>query len=143
MDLLKNMLFMQVNENQFASLNVKWKSMIDTLEKNGEKPLRFLRYYLTATYDISDVKQDFQGIINEDDIYNWLLKSNDKCHYKDAPISSYLKTANEIEHIMPVTCTDISTYKMDTHEEYELYKSKLGNLTLLEKTLNATIHNDA
>lgn len=76
LDLLKNMLFMQVKESQFDKLNSKWKSMIDELESMKEKPLRFLRYYITATYDISDVKQDFQGIINEDDIYNWLSKNN-------------------------------------------------------------------
>ena len=305
MDLLKNMLFMQVNESQFEKLNNKWKSMIDDLEAIKEKPLRFLRYYLTATYDISNVKQDFQGIINENDIYNWLLKNNDKCHYQDAPmqftdnmidglkryksylnpdssvlgrdylldikslmgksyrlhlvpllsskgmddalrarlfkifdlvsyylvvnnvksnvierlysswcptirgitdtagldsfiehkvtptinswnisykqnflaismatmqkykiktilarigkyvdayrassqdeadINDYLKSKNEIEHIMPVKCDDIQRYGISDIEEYELLKNRLGNLTLLEKTLNSTIQNDA
>ena len=304
MDLLKNMLFMQVDESQFDKLNSKWKSMIDELESMKEKPLRFLRYYITATYDISDVKQDFQGIINEDDIYNWLSNNNDKCHYKEAPlkftddmidglkrfkcylnpddtvqgrdylidikalmgksyrlhlvpllsskgmddalraklfkafdlviyyavvnniksntierlfsswcpsirditdqagldtfvktkivptvnnwnlsykqnfmalsmntlqkykvktilarickyvdayrasspdasdIADYLKPKNEIEHIMPVTCGDITKYGFTDQEEYDSFKNRLGNLTLLEKTLNATIQND-
>ena len=304
MDLLKNMLFMQVDESQFDKLNSKWKSMIDELESMKEKPLRFLRYYITATYDISDVKQDFQGIINEDDIYNWLSNNNDKCHYKEAPlkftddmidglkrfkcylnpddtvqgrdylidikalmgksyrlhlvpllsskgmddalraklfkafdlviyyavvnniksntierlfsswcpsirgitdqagldtfvktkivptvnnwnlsykqnfmalsmntlqkykiktilarickyvdayrasspdasdIADYLKSKNEIEHIMPVTCGDITKYGFTDQEEYDSFKNRLGNLTLLEKTLNATIQND-
>lgn len=304
LDLLKNMLFMQIHESQFEKLNNKWKSMIDELEAMKEKPLRFLRYYITATYDISDVKQDFQGIINEDDIYNWLSNNNDKCHYKDDPlhftddmidgltryksylnpdddlpgrdylmdikslmgksyrlhlvpllsskgmdetlrarlfkifdiviyycvvnniksntierlfsswcpairaitsqdelsefidakvkttlnnwnlsyrqnfmnislatmqkykvktilarlckyvdayransqdkadISDYIKSKNEIEHIMPIKCDDISKYGITDSEEYDLYKSKLGNLTLIEKTLNATIQND-
>ena len=304
LDLLKNMLFMQVKESEFDKLNSKWKSMIDELESMKEKPLRFLRYYITSTYDISDVKPDFQGIINEDDIYNWLSKNNDKCHYKEEPlkftddmidglkryrcylnpddnvqgrdylidikalmgksyrlhlvpllsskgmddslraklfrafdlviyyavvnniksnsierlfsswcpsirdindqagldvfikakviptvnnwnssyrqnfmalslnnlqkykvktilarifkyvdayransqdapdIAEYLKSKNEIEHIMPVTCNDITRYGIDEQEEYDSCKSRLGNLTLLEKTLNATIQND-
>ncbi len=304
MDLLKNMLFMQVRESQFDILNSKWKTMIDILEKKEEKPLRFLRYYITATYDISDVKQDFQGIINEDEIYNWLSRNNDKCHYKEAPIeftdnmidglnryisylnpdddmegreylkniksimgqsyrlhlvpllsakgmnahlrarlfklfdsvvyyavvnniksntierlfsswcpairsisnesqlddfinnkvvptvdnwnlsykqnfmglalgslqkykikaiiariakyidayrnneqnladiSDYLKTSNEIEHIMPSTYTDISDFGFNEVDDYNAYKNRLGNLTLLEKTLNATIQNN-
>ena len=304
MDLLKNMLFMQVKESQFDKLNSKWKAMIDDLESMKEKPLRFLRYYITATYDISDIKTDYQGIINEDDIYNWLIKNDAKCNYKSDPIkftdnmidglkryrtfldpdssvdgrdyllnvkalmgnsyrlhivpllssssmddttrrklfkvfdlvtyymvvnniksnvverlfsswcpiirkitddaslnvfiennvkttinnwnvaykqnfmglslasiqkykiktilariakyidacrassgdetdiSDYVKAKNEIEHIMPVTCDQIDRYQIDDQDEYDLQKNRLGNLTLLEKTLNATIQND-
>ena len=57
-------------------------------------------------------------------------------------IVDLLKSKNEIEHIMPQTCSDISQYSMADQEEYMLYKDRLGNLTLLEKTLNATIQND-
>lgn len=303
MDLLKNMLFMHVAVNKFETLNKKWKSMVDKLEDENEKPLRFLRYYITATYDISDVKQE--GIINEDEIYDWLIRNNDKCHYSDDPIGftdkmisglnryllylnpddnvqghdylnnikalmgksyrlhlvpllssenmnaslrarlfktfelviyyavvnniksnaierifsswcqeirkvtndaefkifldnkviptvnnwntsykqnfmalslnsiqkykiktilarlckyvdayvendkdesdiqEYLKTSNEIEHIMPKKCKNISAYGIKDKEEYDFYNSQLGNLTLLEKTYNATIKNDS
>lgn len=303
LDLLKNMLFMQVPESDFDSLSGKWRSMIDQLESMKEKPLRFLRYYITSTYDISDVKIDYQGIINEEEIYNWLLDNNDKCHYKEYPlkftdnlidglkrfqcylnpdnsvlgreylmdikalmgksyrlhlvpllastgmndslraklfhvfdiivyyavannvksnsierlfsswcpiireiddqskldgfindkvaptlknwnisyhqnfmtlsldnlqkykvktilarickyvdayrasaqdaadISDYIKSTNEIEHIMPVSCSSITQYGMKSEEEYNKYKGQLGNLTLLEKTLNASIQN--
>ena len=304
MDLLKNMLFMQVEESQFKRLNSKWKSMIEKLEKMKEKPLRFLRYYITATYDISDVKPDYQGIINDDEIYNWLLRNNDKCHYREAAlqftddmidglnrfdsylnpgseikgrdylidiksimgrsyrlhlvpllaskgmdddlrarlfkvfdliiyysvvnniksnvierlfsswcpsirgisdqegldafiaekvsptitswnlsykqnfmslsmagvqkykikailarlskyvdayrasspdtadIAEYLKSHNQIEHIMPVACDDIERYGIYDREEYDIYKERLGNLSLLEKTINESIQND-
>ena len=305
LDLLKNMLFMQIKEDTFDKLNTKWKQMIDELEKMDEKPLRFLRYYLTATYDISNVHPDFQGIIKEEDIYQWLHDNNSKCMYKENPlgftdgmidglkryhaileptdstpgrdnlrnikhlmgnsfrlhlvvllaakgwsddlfcklcsvfesivyyatvneiksnvierlfaswcpvlrnirsqedfdafisdkvkpiidnwntyyqqhfmmislgsfpkyrvkailarITKYvdekrnngndyfdivelIKSKNEIEHIMPQTCSDISKYNMDDQEDFVLYKDRLGNLTLLEKTLNATIQNDS
>ena len=305
MDLLKNLLFMNIKEDQFKVLNQKWKGMIDSLEAIPEKPLRFLRYYLTATYDISDVKPDFQGIINEDDIYTWLSKNDAKCNYRADPmkftdemisgldrykgflypmdgsagrdyllnikammgnsyrlhlvpllasknmdepsrlrlfkifdlviyyavvnniksnrierlfsswcpalraitdekglngfidkkiiptidewnmaykqnfmnlslaqiqkykmkailaritkyvdaqrtsaadetdISSYLKSTNEIEHIMPTTCDDYTAYGIKNVEDFNQYKDMLGNLTLLEKTHNASIQNDA
>ena len=52
MDLLKNMIFMQVSRDDFHALNNSWKSIIKQLEDIKEKPLRFLRYYITATYDI-------------------------------------------------------------------------------------------
>ena len=303
LDLLKNMLFMQVQPGVFDSLNAKWKSIMDGLEKIDEKPLRFLRYYLTATYDVSDIMVD-GGILNEGDIYKWLSSNNDKCHYKESPldftdnmkkgldkysellypsdsvvgreylkniknlmgksyrlhlvsllsfqckddslktqmykmfeaityysvvngiksnvtekiysawcpiirkidnqddfndfvenrvattvdswnlnyhqnfkelslgtlqkykikaiisrmtkyvdtyrangtdheaIGEYLKTKNEIEHIMPQTCDDYARYNISSKEEYEYYKNKLGNLTILEKTINGSIQND-
>ena len=306
MDLLKNLLFMHVKTSDFEKLNGKWKTMVDKLEKIPEKPLRFLRYYITATYDISDIKKDYQGIINDDEIYDWLSKNNDKCHYKESPIKftddmldglnryasflnpgtdavarcylidiktimgksyrlhlvpllasksmddtsreklckaidmviyyavvnnitsnvlerlfsswcpeiravtdekgvesfiinkvkptlmnwnlqyrqnfmqlglntlqkykvktilariikyvdayrandikgaaeieDYMKAANEIEHIMPVSCSNISVYGIKAQEDYDFQKNRLGNLTLLEKTLNASIQNDS
>ena len=52
-DLLKNMLFTNVQPNQFAALNTEWKSVINELERIDEKPLRFLRYFIMAKYDLS------------------------------------------------------------------------------------------
>ena len=303
LDLLKNMLFMQVDASVFDSLNNKWKSIMDGLEKMDEKPLRFLRYFLTSKYDITDAKPE-GGILNDDEIYKWLYANNDKCHYKESPtgftdgmklaldkykellypddqipgrdyllnikrlmgnsyrlhlvplmafnctdpalrtqmykwfevltyyfvvnriksntteklfskwcpairkidsqssfddfvdtkivptladwnsmyhqnflnlslatlqqykikailariakyidvyrasgddygaIGDYIKSKNEIEHIMPKTCDDISKYGISSQDEYELYKNKLGNLSLLEKTINGSIQND-
>ena len=304
MDLLKNLLFMNVKTSDYNKLNSKWKTMVTQLEKIQEKPLRFLRYYITSTYDISDIKKDYQGIINDDEIYDWLSNNNDKCHYKEAPmaftddmldglmrysaflnpesdavgksylvniktmmgksyrlhlvpllasksmedltreklckalemviyyavvnniksnilermfsswcpdirlitddnsfdnfirdkikptlqnwnfqykqnfmklnlnvlqkykikailaritkyvdafrasdakgsadIEEYMKSTTEIEHIMPAICTDISQYDINNQEEFNLYKNSLGNLALLEKTLNASIQN--
>ncbi len=86
MDLLKNLLFMHASKEVFDALNKEWKGMISKLEAMDEKPLRFLRYYLTATYDISDSKPDFQGILDEDKIYKWLDANDAKCHYKADPM---------------------------------------------------------
>lgn len=82
MDLLKNMLFINVKGTEFDRLNTEWKSLIDKLNGISEKPLRFLRYYLMATYDISDRKG---RIIREDDIYEWIRDNNAKCNYKEQP----------------------------------------------------------
>lgn len=86
MDLLKNLLFMHAKKEMFDELNKEWKGMISELEAMDEKPLRFLRYYLTATYDISDFKQDYQGILDEDKIYKWLDANDAKCHYMADPM---------------------------------------------------------
>lgn len=60
-------------------------------------------------------------------------------------LDSYLKTKIEIEHILP---KDPSPELRESFEReigkdtYEDYKIKLGNLTLLEKPINASIGND-
>jgi uncharacterized protein with ParB-like and HNH nuclease domain len=50
MDLLKNILFRQVKQTQFNQLKNEWKKITKPLEKEKEKPLRFLRYFLMANY---------------------------------------------------------------------------------------------
>lgn len=82
MDLLKNMIFRQVDRTKFKELNMKWKEITTALEKINEKPLRFLRYFIMANYDTSSQKD---GILREDQIYNWLTNNNDQCQYEEHP----------------------------------------------------------
>ena len=82
MDLLKNMIFRQVDRVQFKELNMKWKEITSALENIKEKPLRFLRYFIMANYDVSNMKD---GILREDQIYSWLTSNNDQCHYVEKP----------------------------------------------------------
>ena len=49
MDLLKNMVFCQVDRNKFKELNMNWKEITRALESIEEKPLRFLRYFIMAS----------------------------------------------------------------------------------------------
>jgi uncharacterized protein with ParB-like and HNH nuclease domain len=57
MDLLKNLLFTQVDQKDFTKLKNEWKKITAPLEKAKEKPLRFLRYYLMA--NLQDHEQGF------------------------------------------------------------------------------------
>ncbi|MDR7114467.1 DUF262 domain-containing protein [Caulobacter sp. BE254] len=70
MDLLKNLLFMSAKESQFATLKAEWKDLTQELFDAGEKPLRFLRYLILASYDVRDSK------LREEDIYDWLTKAS-------------------------------------------------------------------
>lgn len=79
MDLLKNLMFMQAKAEDFNKLKDKWKELVDTLYEIGEKPLRFLRYYIFARYDVDRLK--------EDEIYEWFVKNEQKCGYKAKPQS--------------------------------------------------------
>lgn len=104
MDLLKNMIFRQVDRSKFKELNMKWKEITTALEEIKEKPLRFLRYFIISNYDVTNLKD---GILREDQIYNWLNENNSKCHYIEKPFEfvkqmktnvdlycSYLKPTN-------------------------------------------------
>ena len=52
MDLLKNLLFTQVKPEEFTRLKAEWKKITAPLERHKEKPLRFLRYFIMANYDL-------------------------------------------------------------------------------------------
>lgn len=74
MDLLKNLMFMHVKPNEFDQLKVKWKEIVQELEKRKEKPLRFLRYFIMGNYGVEE--------ITEERIYDWFLNNEEKCGYK-------------------------------------------------------------
>ena len=94
MDLLKNMIFRQVDRSKFKELNMNWKSITRSLEKIDEKPLRFLRYFIMANYDTSGEKD---GILREDQIYTWLTNNNKQCHYEEAPFQFVQKMAQNVD----------------------------------------------
>lgn len=94
MDLLKNMIFRQVDRSKFKELNMNWKSITRSLEKIDEKPLRFLRYFIMANYDTSGEKD---GILREDQIYTWLTNNNEQCHYEEAPFQFVQKMAQNVD----------------------------------------------
>ena len=73
MDLLKNLLFAHVSPEQFTQLKDVWKKITSPLEKNKQKPLRFLRYFLMANYVINKNDRN-DAIIREDEIYDWVSK---------------------------------------------------------------------
>lgn len=72
MDLLKNLLFSKVSSKEFGKLKDKWSGVTTPLEKDKQKPLRFLRYFIMANYEVRDSKG--KNILREDDIYSWLTE---------------------------------------------------------------------
>ena len=85
MDLLKNLLFTQVKKDDFTKLKDRWKKITSPLEKNKEKPLRFLRYYLMANYRIENKRSDY--VVREDEIYDWFINKTNAalCDYQNKP----------------------------------------------------------
>lgn len=94
-DLLKNLLFIQIERKQFLKLAKEWdkfkKSVVG--QKVSEKPLRFLRYFIMANYDVAK-DQKGESVVREDDIYEWFVKNEAKCNYK-SNASSFVRKLHE------------------------------------------------
>ncbi|MGI8976095.1 MAG: DUF262 domain-containing protein [Thermomicrobiales bacterium] len=82
MDLLKNLLFINTPTAQYAELKDKWKLLIDTLDRCGEKPLRFLRYFIMANFET-----DLGRPLREDQIYAWFTKHQESTGISGRPIA--------------------------------------------------------
>ena len=78
MDLLKNLLFMKASRDEFEKLKVHWKELQDAIFDMGEKPLRFLRYFIFSHYDVD--------VLREDEIYGWFAKNETACGYAADPL---------------------------------------------------------
>ncbi len=83
MDLLKNLLFMKADRGQFDKLKNVWKELQDAIFDMGEKPLRFLRYFIFSRYD----SQYDKDILREDQIYEWFAKNEKLCGYAVDPLA--------------------------------------------------------
>lgn len=88
MDLVKNLLFSQVDEKDFQKIKKLWKEINQNLQSCNEEqsPLRFLRYFLMARYH--------NGILREDEIYKWIISAEGilATQYNNKP----LELANEL-----------------------------------------------
>jgi hypothetical protein len=100
MDLLKNLLFTQVKHAQFTQLKDEWKKITKPLEKDREKPLRFLRYFLMANYVIKNDRGD--AVVREDEIYDWFVDKNNAalCDYADKPFEFVRKIIRNVDHYL-------------------------------------------
>jgi hypothetical protein len=100
MDLLKNLLFTQVKQAQFTQLKDEWKKITKPLEKEKEKPLRFLRYFLMANYVIKNERGD--AVVREDEIYDWFIAKDNAelCDYRGKPFEFVRKVIRNVEHYL-------------------------------------------
>lgn len=100
MDLLKNLLFTQVKQTQFTQLKDEWKKITKPLEKEKEKPLRFLRYFLMANYVIKNDRGD--AVVREDEIYDWFVDKDNAplCDYANKPFEFVRKVIRSVEHYL-------------------------------------------
>ena len=101
MDLLKNMVFRQVDRSKFKELNMNWKSITRSLEKIDEKPLRFLHYFIMANYDTSSEKD---GILREDQIYTGSAITTHSAIIKKLHFSLFKKWHKMLSYMLTAGC---------------------------------------
>jgi hypothetical protein len=103
MDLLKNLLFTHVRQDEFTKLKDEWKKITKPLEKAKEKPLRFLRYFLMANYVIKNDRSD--SVVREDEIYDWFTNKQNAalCDYKNKPFEFVRKIIRNVDHYLAFT----------------------------------------
>jgi len=102
MDLLKNLLFTHVKADEFSKLKDEWKKITKPLESAKEKPLRFLRYFLMANYQIGiqrNEKESRDPVVREDEIYDWFTdkKNAALCEYPTKPFEFVRKIVRNVE----------------------------------------------
>lgn len=78
MDLLKNLLFVRTKQAEFGQLKLVWDELQAELRRSGEKPLRFLRYFIFSRYEVEQLR--------EDGIYDWLKRNEARVGFGSEPI---------------------------------------------------------
>lgn len=139
MDLVKNLLFRQANESQFSTIKEKWKNINEALLRCGEheNPLRFLRYFMMARYH--------NGILREDDIYNWIITKAGKAilKYETHPIELVKEIESMAQRYADLVnatkrLSDGSDYPHVTHIGFiNKYKARQHLIMLLALSENA------
>lgn len=89
MDLLKNLLFIKTPPDEYPVLKQRWKDLINALDGCGEKPLRFLRYYIMSHFELDSRKP-----LREDEIYDWFTTNTEAAGLDDKPLT-FLSTLIE------------------------------------------------
>ena len=89
MDLLKNLIFQQVDRSKFDKLKDRWKELVNILESSQERPLRFLRYYIVSNHPSQDNSSNpinkGENVVREDEIYKWFTRPSNIYLYSTDP----------------------------------------------------------
>lgn len=78
MDLLKNLLFVRARQSDFGRLKLVWDELQAELRRAGEKPLRFLRYFIFSRFSVDQLR--------EDAIYDWLKRNEEMIGFGADPL---------------------------------------------------------
>jgi uncharacterized protein with ParB-like and HNH nuclease domain len=112
MDLLKNLLFIETDRTDYDKLKNTWKQLTKELESCREKPLRFLRYFVMANYEVDPKKE-----LSQDKVYDWFVRNKTKLEIDSKPLSFLdqllraAKSYNSFAHWKDTAGTEIESLK--------------------------------
>lgn len=117
--------------------------------RDGEELLDFIKKYFHSEFEL--LRADFESAFSELTDSNiakfrlrYILAKIAQFVEKEAydnykPLTWYLDQSIHIEHILPKSQNNELRQSFDKPKEYDLYTKNIGNLTLLEKTINSSI----
>ncbi len=128
----------------------QWSEKLHSI-RNAEQLSTFIEEHFKKTVDSwsSEFETFFKGL-TELDIAKYRLRYilaklsqfvDEKAYSGYKPLNSYLTKSTHIEHILPQSRKIDLIDNFDQPEEYDYYVKKLGNLTLLENSINSSISN--
>lgn len=79
-DLVKNLVFMRVKEDDFEYIKQTWKKIDNSFKEKGEKLTRFLRYYILSNFDV-----DYSNPPREESTYKWFRDNELLCGLRNNP----------------------------------------------------------
>jgi uncharacterized protein with ParB-like and HNH nuclease domain len=154
---IENLLFVYIitsqKTNEFERPFIQWASELrkvtdeSTLDTFIETYIQPAKQNLANRFEATFLElkeKDFQGpkikyILAKLTQYIDELAFGSEALYVD--LGMYINRQVEIEHILSQTLTEEITASFDKPKEIKTYISRLGNLTLLEKPINASIQN--
>ncbi|RCJ25434.1 hypothetical protein A6S26_16805 [Nostoc sp. ATCC 43529] len=137
--------------NELERTFIEWSSEIRKV-KDADTLDKFVNHYISPIKQ--DLRQKFEDIflsLQEKDLPKYRLKYilakltqyiNEKAFGSEENwinLNTFIQNKIEIEHILPQTPERSIIESFDKPEEITKYISRLGNLALLEKTINASI----
>ena len=105
MDLLKNLLFRNADEQDFDRLKDRWQRLKNIIYDMKEKPIRFLRYFILSDYDINSLRQD--------EIYKKILETKEivrDCEKQPMEFTEKLIEAAEAYQNFTISCDARKNY---------------------------------
>lgn len=86
-DLVKNLMFMNVDDDDLKELKISWDAMTKTLREGKEDPMRFIRYFFVAYHSPKTIK--------ESEVYTWLLDKEQRDLYEQGKAVDFVKSMLE------------------------------------------------
>ncbi|MDB9375114.1 DUF262 domain-containing protein [Nodularia sphaerocarpa] len=126
----------------------QWSKKLRNI-RNEEQFVKFIEEYFVPEFVF--MRDDFESTFREltdSKVAKYRLRYilakinqyiDEQAYSNSKPLEWYLNKTNQIEHILPQSMSAEVVAVFDKPNEYKSYVQRLGNLSLLEKTINTSV----